>query len=1277
MAVSMCSVTSQREPSSVSSGSEYLKRPLQHDLQSDVETDFEPAVKMKCPGGTGGGGGGGRRKQSKPIRVMSDVERVPVEDMAVDMKLAETRSPSDVSDSLVIAESCREGSSVDTVSFDVDDHKRHPAVGFPTKYHQLGSELKQEVGLGTYEGGGGSADAVDDSDGKDGAQSSEMVGEPHGAVRELKQISRQKPDFMADTKSWKQFSDSFYQSSQGIAMQEPSSMSKSSDCLPTNLSMRPINLESPGTADGYSFRTGAPAEMDMSRPDIQDTERFWEGLDAGSAAEKSRIFHPDAYCDICDREFCNKYFLKTHRANKHGIYDGSTSDLAGYGSSAVVPPAMSALVFSQAPVDTPSMPTLSDRERATPSSVNCSSTSSLSGVLPIPQLPPSIGMLPYDEPPPPPPPPPPTRSTDMEDYCDICQKHFCNKYYLRKHRQDVHGLVPADMSTRRSQSDFTRGSSDVSESSSVPHFPLRVSSSSASSSTLPPPSALSSFPMFLPPPFGAPLPVVPPFLPGAAAGLGFGSLQFGADGGGPSSKLSTSSTSQQQQQLSGGTSSLLPGMLSADACMDLFRKELLSGYLINNGDRDVSAAIAAVAAVASGGDPSVAGLAPPRLPPLPTGSEPSTPAATSDTPANPTPDTFAEMLQRIGARIGKKNDALGPLPHDLFRLNGLGPGTGRLLGSLTSTTSSSSSSSSSRLVDRVVCDLCNKEVCNKYFLKTHKMKVHGWDPNTSTVPAMSLASSTPVITAESAVVKSEPQMSSTQPQAPLMFLPTLPGSQVDIKALPFPSLDSVGLSKEAELQKMGIDPEAYCEICRKEFCSKYFLRTHRQNIHGIQDSSTSSSSVSFQTPAGGPSTPLFSSSAQPFSSVVLHPPAPPLVSLPSSLSTNCSTSSSSSSSSSSSFLFGGSALTNSDPSTSADVHAVEQRSWKWREPVNATRVSCTLCNKVLCNKYFLRTHMAKRHGVTVDTRVQPPQPPPPPPPVRDSVQSPPGQPPVNGQVQLVTPSSVDTASADPGVVDQKDMDACTDSAVNLMVPGRTSTDVQTVTARTWQVPADDSPPQSDSTSQQSTSLSMKQPLDESLRCPLCTAAMFDRDVLLRHLTGVHHVDEQMSLSLVAAEGGASPGSTLLDGFMSHCLVPRSVSSALSGSGGAVRRRRQFRCAFCRERFRTRVHCELHARAAHPRASGSCVEVTPAVDAVDRASPPPPPSTSNCLPPPVYATPLDASDAARAQMLPYILRESTAKDVEPRFSTALVYLPTLRPLASPTTVTFSLTPVLQP
>ena len=39
-----------------------------------------------------------------------------------------------------------------------------------------------------------------------------------------------------------------------------------------------------------------------------------------TAGGRIQIFNPEAYCELCNKEFCNKYFLKTHKANKHGIY---------------------------------------------------------------------------------------------------------------------------------------------------------------------------------------------------------------------------------------------------------------------------------------------------------------------------------------------------------------------------------------------------------------------------------------------------------------------------------------------------------------------------------------------------------------------------------------------------------------------------------------------------------------------------------------------------------------------------------------------------------------------------------------------------------------------------------------------------------------------------------------------------------------------------------------------------------------------------------------------
>ena len=39
-----------------------------------------------------------------------------------------------------------------------------------------------------------------------------------------------------------------------------------------------------------------------------------------NGSSSSKIFHVDAYCYLCKKEFCNKYFLRTHLANKHKVF---------------------------------------------------------------------------------------------------------------------------------------------------------------------------------------------------------------------------------------------------------------------------------------------------------------------------------------------------------------------------------------------------------------------------------------------------------------------------------------------------------------------------------------------------------------------------------------------------------------------------------------------------------------------------------------------------------------------------------------------------------------------------------------------------------------------------------------------------------------------------------------------------------------------------------------------------------------------------------------------
>nr|CDS34079.1 zinc finger C2H2 type [Hymenolepis microstoma] len=46
-----------------------------------------------------------------------------------------------------------------------------------------------------------------------------------------------------------------------------------------------------------------------------------------------------------------------------------------------------------------------------------------------------------------------------EDFCELCQKHFCNKYYLRKHKNDVH-RIPSEPFSQMRKRELGSGESD-------------------------------------------------------------------------------------------------------------------------------------------------------------------------------------------------------------------------------------------------------------------------------------------------------------------------------------------------------------------------------------------------------------------------------------------------------------------------------------------------------------------------------------------------------------------------------------------------------------------------------------------------------------------------------------------------------------------------------------------------------------------------------------------------------------------------------------------------
>lgn len=166
-----------------------------------------------------------------------------------------------------------------------------------------------------------------------------------------------------------------------------------------------------------------------------------------SNAPPLRIFNPEAYCDLCNKEFCNKYFLKTHKANKHNIYEPAVSTAADIASTSQLNLNMSVFQMQQqaaaqqlvSPKSSPSQ-----QQQQTPS--NASQTAS-SGATPAQETP---------------------------IFCDICFKRFANVFAMRRHRSKVHEIPPPSNSDTIAADGKNSASASASASASNTSTPLTV-----------------------------------------------------------------------------------------------------------------------------------------------------------------------------------------------------------------------------------------------------------------------------------------------------------------------------------------------------------------------------------------------------------------------------------------------------------------------------------------------------------------------------------------------------------------------------------------------------------------------------------------------------------------------------------------------------------------------------------------------------------------------------------------------------------------------------------
>lgn len=741
-----------------------------------------------------------------------------------------------------------------------------------------------------------------------------------------------------------------------------------------------------------------------------------------------RIFNPEAYCELCNKEFCNKYFLKTHKANKHGIYSMDTLvGNPGYGG-AFFP---SGLTNNSSNQSAAAAAAAIQMQHLLQSSAGLPPTSE--GLVASTQV--RSGII------------------NMESYCEICQKEFCNKYFLKKHKQKIHGI--ADPHNQQQSSSASPGScsNEPQNKGNSPSPPLVNTSLS------------------LPVSMTTCMSLVPVSTPIFA-----------------SAPTTTTPSAERQQQTSLMVSSQNSSPTNSYVC-EICKQEFPNVLLLQTHRFTThcppttlhammpnmsSAQLQTMAALSASESPaarSIGGPASLASSLMESGSFVFTPEKLREMGVI-NADAFCEIcckefcnkyflrthkINKHGMSIdgtsstksqsghisgdnkGEDSNNMSPNCHndDSYLEPGQrDPATysngGEFFNAITG------------MHSELQCEICNRPFASHYLLKMHKFYSHNIPyikeedirksmasspgassevPNDSTVKSASETSSNPngqlVVTQQSNAQnsgngqtgqlkecessQSEQQSEPNQDQASqdLQKLQTMikelnSSSYLD-KAMcnlcrqefenkyflrvhmmndhgVIPTDDASHLDSNAfmrnffdptrgafSLPQTGLqtgDSEAFCDICHKEFCSKYFLKTHKQNIHGIFEGPPTPTEA---TPPSFPQQPSphqfiqHRKSSDEAVNLAMSPnknkpqmPVQPMQLISNKQLSQLPQSSQLSQMSQQSILT--SQMMSSDG-----------------KPRNITgRNYCNICNKELCNKYFMKTHMLKMHGINID-----------------------------------------------------------------------------------------------------------------------------------------------------------------------------------------------------------------------------------------------------------------------------------------------------------------------
>ncbi|CAF1149737.1 unnamed protein product [Rotaria sordida] len=440
----------------------------------------------------------------------------------------------------------------------------------------------------------------------------------------------------------------------------------------------------------------------------------------------------EAYCNLCERSFCNKYFLKTHFVKKHGGLN----------------------LMSPLSIESNNNNNNNNNQILSPST-----PPNLSNEQPLPLI---------------------VNQKLSEDYCEICQKRFCNKYYLRKHKGECHGVYTDYIkSLQKSANESPVKNNNTSRPMQVPSnnsnmllinsfylptpptttdiksiFPTTTTTTTttSSSSSPPPPPPLNNFP-----------------------------------------KVDTTKISSQRT------------IRRCNVCQQEFRnKALLRMHMntfhpnetnkknLNNNNNTTTT------------NNNKQNIKQSSIPTL------SLPPSNNLGFLQPYVDTTSSLAHKLVA--GQASQTSYGILHDSYFC--------------------------AKMADRVICEICNKQVCNKYFLKTHKAKVHGIingtnnisNGNTDNTPPTMVPTNNLQQTLSTDIIKS-PTTENHQDE------------QIEN--------DTEHASPDSnEINELNIEnTDTYCSICKKDFSTKYLYFFHMQTIHNDTSDPTYKTLIQFMKAA--------------------------------------------------------------------------------------------------------------------------------------------------------------------------------------------------------------------------------------------------------------------------------------------------------------------------------------------------------------------------------------------------------------------------------------------